>query len=157
MSETSLRPDDPELEFLRRRLVSRQWAGFLAALAGELTAMADSGGAAAFMRATGARIARQHSLGGLETLEALEEQINIVLTGMEWGWARLTAAEDHIVITHGACPNVLEHDVDQSWPPLMAEVLGGAYGAWLAAQGSPGATTVCRDPMARPLVFEHKA
>jgi hypothetical protein len=157
MSESNRRLDDPELEFLKRRLVSRQWAPFLAALAAELTAVADSGGTAAFMRATGARIARLHPLGGLETLEELEDQINIALTHMEWGWARLTAAEDHIVITHGACPNVLEHDVDQSWPPLMAEVLGGAYGAWLADQGSPGATTVCRDAMARPLVFEHRA
>ena len=157
MSETSPRSDDAELEFLKRRLVSRQWAAFLSAMAAELTAIADSGGAAAFMRATGARVARLHPLGGLETLEALEEQINIALTGMDWGWARLAAVEDHIVITHGACPNVLEDDVDQSWPPLMAEVLGGAYGAWLAAQGSPGATTLCRDPMAWPLVFEHKA
>lgn len=156
MSQPSRLPDDPELEYLKRHLVSRQWAPFLASMAAELTAMADSSGTAAFMRATGARIARLHPLDSQETLEELEERINVVLTRMEWGWAQLAAAEDHIVITHWACPNFLEHDTDQSWPPLMAEVLGGAYGAWLADQGSPGATTVCRDAVARPLVFEHR-
>ena len=148
---------DPELDYLRRRLVSAQWASFLAALATELSSVADTGGSVAFMRATGARVARLHPLGPLETLEQLEERINVVLTRMEWGWAQLTAGEDHIVITHGACPNVLEHDADNAWPPLMAEVLGGAYGAWLGDQGSPGTSTVCRDALARPLVFEHRS
>ena len=157
MSQQTREPDDPELDYLRRRHVSVQWAPFLTALAGELTAVADDGGTAAFMRATGARVARLNPLGTLETLEDLEERINAALAHMEWGWAQLAAAEDHIVITHGACPNVLEHDTSRAWPPLMAEVLAGAYGAWLADQGSPGGTTVCRDALARPLVFEHRA
>ena len=157
MSTPDREPDAVELDYLRRRHVSPQWAPFLTALAAELTAVADDGGTAAFMRATGSRVARLNPLGTLETLEGLEEQINAALARMEWGWAQLSAAEDHIVITHGACPNVLEHDSGQAWPPLMAEVLAGAYGAWLSDQGSPGATTLCRDPRARPLVFEHRA
>ncbi|WP_426030725.1 cellulose synthase subunit BcsC-related outer membrane protein [Caulobacter sp. DWP3-1-3b2] len=51
----------------------------------------------------------------------------------------------------------LSYDAGQAWPPLMAEVPAGTYGAWLNDQGSPGATTICRDPRARPLVFEHRA
>jgi hypothetical protein len=156
MTSSSRRPDDLELKYLKRHLVARQWAPFLASMAAELAAHADPHSSASFMRAIGVRVARLLPLGHLNTLEDLEERINVNLSHMAWGWTHLTVAEDHIVIVHGACPNVLEHDTDQSWPPLMAEVLGGAYTAWLAGQGSPGATTICRDATARPLVFEHR-
>lgn len=146
-----------ELDYLRRRQVSGQWGPFLAGLAAELTAMSDAAGAGAFMRATGGRVARLHPLGRLETLEDLEVAINAVLADMDWGWAQLADGGDHIVITHGASPDVLEHDPGRLWPRLMAEVLAGAYSAWLAEQGSPGGHTTCRDANARPLVFEHRA
>ena len=148
--------DDLELAYLQRRHVHSQWGPFLAALAAELSAVADASGTAAFMRATGARVARQHPLGKLETLEELELRINAVLAHMDWGWIQLDDGRDHIVITHGACPNVLANDEAGAWPGLMAEVLAGAYGAWLSEQGSPGRVTACRDPLARPLVFEHR-
>ena len=148
--------DDLELAYLQRRQIHAQWAPFLAALATELSAVADEAGAAAFMRATGARVARQHPLGKLETLEELELRINAILDRMDWGWTQLDDGIDHIVITHGACPNVLSDDKDGVWPGLMAEVLAGAYGAWLSEQGSPGRVTACLDPRARPLVFEHR-
>lgn len=147
---------DQDLDYLSRRHVSPQWAPFLAALAAELSAVGNEAAATAFMRAIGARVARQHPLGKLVMLEDLERHINAALAAMDWGWARLAAGEDHILITHGACPNVLDNDAERAWPPLMAAVLSGAYGAWLAEQGSPGAVTACRDPSARPLVFEHR-
>jgi len=147
--------DDLELAYLQRRQVHSQWAPFLAALAAELHAVADENGTAAFMRATGARVARQHPLGKLETLEELELRINAVLAHMDWGWTQLDEGGTSIVITHGASPSVLANDPEGVWPGLMAEVLAGAYGAWLSEQGSPGRVTACRDPRARPLVFEH--
>ncbi|WP_165187150.1 cellulose biosynthesis protein BcsD [Caulobacter soli] len=157
MKKQTPSPDDLDLDHLRRRQVSRQWASFLAAMAQELKSVADETGSAAFMRATGARVARLHPLAAVQTLEELQGEINAALGAMDWGWSQLTAVGDHIVITHGACPNVLEHDSGRAWPPLMAEVLAGAYGAWLHEQGSPGGKTVCLDPQARPLVFEHRA
>ncbi len=157
MKKQTSSPEAQELDHLRRRQVDRQWASFLTALAQELQAVADGSGSAAFMRATGARIARLHPLAPVETLEALQDQINVALTRMDWGWSELAAVGDHVVITHGACPNVLEHDDGRAWPPLMAEVLAGVYGAWLHEQGSPGSRTRCLDPLARPLVFEHRA
>jgi hypothetical protein len=148
--------DDLELAYLQRRQVHSQWAPFLAALAAELSAVADEAGTAAFMRATGARVARQHPLGKLETLEELELRINAVLAHMDWGWTQLDDGGTSIIITHGACPNVLANDKQGLWPVMMAEVLAGAYGAWLSEQGSPGRETTCHDPRARPLVFEHR-
>lgn len=145
-----------DLAYLNRRRVSPQWAPFLTAMADELAAVSDQGAVQRFLRATGERMARRAALPKLETLEDLEARINAVLADMDWGWAQLTAAADHILITHGACPNVLADDDRRSWPPLMAEVLAGAYGAWFAAQGSPGGVTSCRDPSASPLVFEHR-
>lgn len=145
-----------DLDYLNRRRVSPQWSPFLAALAGELTAVADHTAARRFLRATGERMARRFALPTVETLDELEAQLNAVLGGMDWGWTRLSAADDHILITHGACPNALDDDDRRAWPPLMAEILAGAYGAWLAAQGSPGGVTTCRDPSASPLVFEHR-
>jgi hypothetical protein len=155
----SLRDNDPrsrDLGYLNRRRVSSQWSAFLAALSAELAVVADDAGAAAFMRAIGLRLARQHPVGKVVTLEELEGHLNTVLAGMDWGWTQLSAEDDHILITHGACPNVLEDDTRRMWPPLMAEILAGAYGAWLLEQGSPGAVTQCRDPLAAPLVFEHR-
>lgn len=148
--------DDLELAYLQRRQVHSQWAPFLAALAAELSAVADESGSAAFMRATGARVARQHPLGKLETLEELELRINAILAHMNWGWTQLDDGVDRIIITHGASPSILADDKEGVWPGLMAEVLAGAYGAWLSEQGSPGRMTACRDPRARPLVFEHR-
>lgn len=153
---TANAPESRDLDYLSRRHVSPQWAPFLAALATELGGVGNDAAATAFMRAIGARVARQHPLGKLALLEELESHINAALAAMDWGWTRLAAGEDHILITHGACPNVLDNDAGRAWPPLMAAVLSGAYGAWLAEQGSPGAVTVCRDPNARPLVFEHR-
>lgn len=144
-------------DYLSRQRVSRQWSAYLAAFAAECMAAPDNGAVLAFVRSVGARLARQHPVGKVDTLEALEAQINAVLADMDWGWTRLSASGDHVVITHGACPNVLKDDDQQAWPPLMAEVLAGAYAAWMASQGSPGAHTVCRDPLASPLVFEHRA
>jgi hypothetical protein len=149
-------PRSRDLGYLNRRRISPQWSPFLTALSTELEAVADAAGASAFMRAVGLRLARQHPLGKLVTLEELEGHINAALADMDWGWTQLSAADDHILITHGACPNVLEDDTRRLWPPLMAEVLAGAYGAWLVEQGSPGAVTICRDPLASPLVFEHR-
>ncbi len=150
-------PEAQELDHLRRRQVDRQWASFLTAMAQELQSVADPSGSAAFMRATGARVARLHPLAPVATLEALQGELNATLAAMDWGWSQLAAVGDHIVITHGACPSLLEHDADRAWPPLMAEVLAGAYGTWLHEQGSPGSRTTCLDPLARPLVFEHRA
>lgn len=155
----STRENDPQsrdLDYLNRRRVSPQWSPFLATMAAELAMVADGAASAAFMQAIGGRLARQRPLSPVETLEELEGQINIVLNDMDWGWTQLSAADDHIIITHGACPNVLEDDVQRLWPPLMAEILAAAYGAWLAEQGSPAAITTCRDPLASPLVFEHR-
>ncbi|PVM78473.1 cellulose biosynthesis protein BcsD [Caulobacter radicis] len=156
MSASEFDPRSKDLGYLRRRRVSGQWAPFLAALADELAAVADKGAVKRFLCATGERMARRHALPKLETLDELEARLNEILDAMDWGWVQLAVAEDHILITHGACPNVLEDDDERAWPPLMAELLAGAYGAWLAAQGSPGGVTTCRDPLASPLVFEHR-
>lgn len=154
---TQAETDARDLAYLKRDRVSLQWARYLAAFAAECAAVPDAAGVHAFLRSVGARLAASHPVEKVETLEALEARINLVLEAMDWGWTRLAAANDHVVITHGACPNVLEDDDKREWPPLMAQVLAGAYGAWLAAQGSPGGDTLCRDPLASPLVFEHRA
>lgn len=156
MSASEFDPRSRDLGYLNRKRVSSQWSPFLAALAEELAAVPDQTAASRFLRAAGARMARQFALPKLETLTELEERLNLVLDGMDWGWMQLSVVDDHILITHGACPNVLDDDVRRVWPPLMAEVLAGAYGAWLAAQGSPGGVTTCVDPTASPLVFEHR-
>ena len=77
-------------------------------------------------------MARLLPLRRCESLEELEEDINSVLEGIDWGWMRLREADAFIEITHGAYPLVPQDENRRSW---MVPILEGLYGGWLGEQG----------------------
>lgn len=130
---------DEELTSLRyyvEQHCSRQWVHFLAAMFAEFEERVDPLEADQFLETLGARMARNLPLRRCESLEDLEDDINAVLEGIDWGWARIAESGRFIEITHGAYPIIPQDETRRSW---LVPILEGVYTEWLSAQGGdPG-------------------
>src|ERR1700693_2200055 len=126
------------LDYYARQQCSRQWVHFMAAMFSEFEDRVPSAEADQFLEALGAKMARLLPLSRCESLEELEEDINSVLEGIDWGWMRLREADAFIEITHGAYPLVPQDDNRRSW---MVPILEGLYGGWLGEQGGDASLT----------------
>jgi hypothetical protein len=120
------------LQYYARQQCSRQWVHFMAAMFAEFEERVDATEANQFLEALGAKMARLLPLRRCESLEELEEDINSVLEGIDWGWMRLSEAASFIEITHGAYPLVPQNDNRRCW---VIPILEGLYGGWLGEQG----------------------
>jgi hypothetical protein len=126
------------LNYYARQQCSRQWVHFMAAMFAEFEERVDATEADQFLMALGAKMARLLPLRRCESLEELEEDINSVLEGIDWGWMRLREADNFIEITHGAYPVIPQDESRRSW---MVPVLEGLYGGWLGEQGGDPSLT----------------
>jgi hypothetical protein len=120
------------LDYYARQQCSRQWVHFMAAMFAEFEERVDPAEADQFLEALGAKMARLLPLRRCESLDDLQEDINSVLEGIDWGWMRLKEVEGFIEITHGAYPVVPQDENRQSW---FVPLLEGLYGGWLGEQG----------------------
>lgn len=120
------------LHYYARQQCSRQWVHFMAAMFAEFEERVDKVEADLFLDALGAKMSRLLPLRRCENLEELEEDINSVLEGIDWGWMRLRETDGFIEIVHGAYPLVPQ---DESRPNWFIPILGGLYGGWLGDQG----------------------
>src|ERR1043166_3062668 len=96
---------DEELTSLRYyagQHCSRQWVHFLAAMFSEFEERVEPLEADQFLETLGSRMARGLPLRRCESLEELEDDINQVLEGIDWGWVRVAESGRFIEITHGA-------------------------------------------------------
>jgi hypothetical protein len=127
-------PNDEQLSlsYYARQQCSRQWVHFMAAMFQEFEERVATAEADQFLARLGAKMAHLLPLRRCESLEDLEEDINSVLEGIDWGWMRLREAEAFIEITHGAYPLVPQDEARRSW---MVPVLEGLYSGWLGEQG----------------------
>ena len=116
------------LHYYARQQCSRQWVHFMAAMFAEFEERVDPAEADLFLEALGAKMARLLPLRRCENLEELQEDINSVLEGIDWGWMRLKEIEGFIEITHGAYPVVPQDEDRRSW---FVPLLEGLYGGWL--------------------------
>jgi len=132
MASPALDEELLSLHYYARQQCSRQWVHFMAAMFSEFEDRTTCAEADQFLEALGAKMARLLPLKRCESLEDLEEDINSVLEGIDWGWMRLREAEAFIEITHGAYPLVPQDDSRRSW---MVPILEGLYGGWLGEQG----------------------
>jgi hypothetical protein len=126
------------LHYYARQQCSRQWVHFMAAMFAEFEERIAAAEAGQFLEAIGAKMARLLPLRRCESLEELEEDINSVLEGIDWGWMRLREADSFIEITHGAYPLVPQDESRRSW---MVPILEGLYGGWLGEQGGDPSLT----------------
>jgi hypothetical protein len=130
---------DEELTSLRyyvEQHCSRQWVHFLAAMFAEFEERVDPVEADQFLETLGARMAHSLPLRRCESLEELEDDINAVLEGIDWGWVRIAESGRFIEITHGAYPIIPQDESRRSW---LVPILEGVYTEWLSAQGGdPG-------------------
>jgi hypothetical protein len=104
----------------------------MAAMFAEFEERVDPAEADQFLEALGLKMARLLPLRRCASLEELEEDINNVLEGIDWGWMRLREAENCLEITHGAYPLVPQNESSRSW---LVPILEGLYGGWLGEQG----------------------
>ncbi len=115
---------------------SRQWVHFLAAMFAEFEERVDPMEADQFLETLGSRMARALPLRRCESLEELEDDINAVLEGIDWGWVRIAESGRFIEISHGAYPLIPQDEARRSW---LVPILEGVYTEWLASQGGdPG-------------------
>jgi hypothetical protein len=113
------------------------WRALLRGLALELDAQVGSDVRIAILRATGQRMAEMLTLPAVDSLEALELEMNDVLAEIGWGRAELTLleAERCVTIGHVGLPRI-----GSAGEPLgtwLAPVLEGLYHGWMGQQ--PGA------------------
>jgi hypothetical protein len=126
------------LHYYARQQCSRQWVHFMAAMFAEFEGRAAAAEADQFLVALGAKMARLLPLRRCDSLEELQEDVNSVLEGIDWGWMRLREADSFIEITHGAYPLVPQDETRRSW---MVPILEGLYGGWLGEQGGDPSLT----------------
>ncbi len=124
------------LRYYAQQQCSRQWVHLMAAMFAEMQERVDPIEADQFLETLGSRTARSLPLRRCESLEELEDDINTVLEGIDWGWVRVAENGRFIEITHGAYPIVPQDQSRRSW---LVPILEGVYGEWLGAQGGdPG-------------------
>jgi Cellulose synthase subunit D len=132
MASSALDEELLSLNYYARQQCSRQWVHFMAAMFAEFEERADPAEADRFLETVGGKMARLLPLRRCDSLEELEEDINSVLEGIDWGWMRLTEADGFIEITHGAYPLVPQSEHRRGW---FVAILEGLYGGWMGEQG----------------------
>ena len=130
--------DRVSLRYYAARHCSRQWVHFLAAMVAEFEERVEAAEANQFLSAIGFKMALLLPLQRCESLDDLENDINNVLEGIDWGWVRLREDGNFIEITHGAYPAIPQDDSRSSW---LAPILEGLYAGWLGQQGGEPAFT----------------
>jgi len=107
---------------------------FLRAFAEEIDSTATPGKRDDMLRGVGARLARLMPVPPVESLAALEMEMNDVLASVGWGQAclELDESERTVLITHTGLPRI----GSLGSPPgtWLSAVLEGLYGAWMAQQ-----------------------
>jgi hypothetical protein len=138
MADSALNEEVLSLRYYARQQCSRQWVHFMAAMFAEFEGRVEGAEADQFLVALGAKMARLLPLRACDSLEALEEDVNSVLEGIDWGWMKLREADSFIEIIHGAYPLVPQDEARRSW---MVPILEGLYGGWLGEQGGDSSLT----------------
>jgi hypothetical protein len=129
---TALDEELISLRYYAQQQCSRQWVHLMAAMFAEFEERVDPTEADQFLETLGARMAQSLPLRKCDSLEELEEDINSVLEGIDWGWVRIGESGRFVEITHGAYPLVPQGDSRRSW---LVPVLEGVYSEWFGGQG----------------------
>ena len=121
------------LNYYAQRNCSVQWRAFLSEMIGEFYDQVDAEFAANFLHRVGTRMAQAVPVPPAGSLEEVEAALNRILDQMDWGWAEIRDAGNHIRIVHGAYPIVpMYQNAPEGW---LVPVLEGAYTEWFRGLG----------------------
>lgn len=124
------------VEYFAELQCSRQWKGFLRALAEELTQQLPESDLQALMRRLGARLARANPLPVCQTLDELQLAMGRVWVSQDWGWVALAEVPGSLRISHYCAPLFTALGPSSSaWAPAFLE---GVYQAWFEQSHASG-------------------
>jgi len=156
MASVPAEADHISLRYYAQQHCARQWAHFIAAMFAEFEERVDPVEADQFLETLGSRMAQSLPLRRCDSLEELEEDINAVLEGIDWGWVRIAENGGHIEIVHGAYPLVPQDEQRRSW---LAPTLEGLYTEWMTGQGGDPSCSArlaeARGEIGAPLRFHY--
>lgn len=138
MAGAALDEEQISLHYYARQQCSRQWVHFMAAMFAEFEDRVDQTEADQFLEALGLKMAQLLPLKRCGSLNELQDDINNVLEGIDWGWMRIRETGSYIEITHGAYPLVPQDENRRSW---LVPILEGLYGGWFGEQGGDASLT----------------
>ncbi len=124
-----------------------QWRPFLRALAEEVDSLAGIGDRDDMLRGVGRRMSRLMPLPPVQSLTALEIEMNDVLQGVGWGSVALQVNEaDRVLrIVHDGFPRV--GSLGTPAGQWLSALLEGLYDGWLSQQpGSQSSLSTRRVP-----------
>jgi len=124
-------PTEPQTHF-RTQACSRQWRGFLRALAQEFAAELGAEDMALLMARIGRRFADAHPIGRCATLEDLQGAANRVWEQVEWGYARFEEQADRVDLYHVGSPLQIALAGETAGADGFLE---GVYHAWFEQAG----------------------
>jgi Cellulose synthase subunit D len=128
-------PDDPA-----PTMPPLQWRGFLRALAAEIDGSAGRAAREAMLHSVGVRMAQMLPLPGVESIDALQIEMNEALAAIGWGSVVLELSEPsrYLTLTHTGLPRIgAAGEPPGTW---LAACLVGLYETWITCQpgGSAG-------------------
>ncbi|WKZ92484.1 cellulose biosynthesis protein BcsD [Chimaeribacter arupi] len=123
-----------QLAYHQRRQCKPGWQDLVQTLFSGILSTAEGEDGHQFLRLMGGDLARRHPLPACRTVGELEDNLNRLLAGFDWGEVTLMPGERSLTLTHIAWPQA--PDADQgNWQAAFAAVLEGAYAVWLQTQG----------------------
>jgi hypothetical protein len=127
------------VEYFVELQCSRQWKGFLRALAEEFSQQLPEADLQALMRRLGARFAAASPLPPCGTLDELQIAMGRTWVGQDWGWVTLEEQQGALRITHFCAPLFTAlGPASVAWSPAFLE---GVYQEWFR-QSQAGALQV---------------
>jgi hypothetical protein len=132
MANAPAEADRISLRYYAQQHCARQWTHFIAAMFAEFEERVDPAEANQFLATVGSRMAHSLPLRRCDTLEELQDDVNAVLEGIDWGWVRISESTGYIEIVHGAYPVVPQDERRPSW---LGSALEGLYTEWMNGQG----------------------
>lgn len=91
------------------------------------------------MHRVGQRFATANPLAACNTTPELSDAVNGVWNAIDWGFAELTDAPDHLRIVHYCAPLLAFGSNAIAWTPAFLE---GTYQGWLTSIGAEGLSVV---------------
>jgi len=120
------------LDHYRSRTCSRQWRGFLLAMADEFVEALPEAELSRLMARMGERFASAHPLPRVDDLAGLEQACNQVWADLDWGVARMLEQPLQVEIEHLGAPLGAVLGTQAGW---SAGFLEGVYRGWFRAAG----------------------
>jgi Cellulose synthase subunit D len=120
------------------------WLCFLRALAFEIDSRSEAVGRDTLLRAIGKRMSDMLTVPRVDTLEALELEINMMLKVLGWGSVRLEVRESDrcVMITHSGLPRIGSAGEPRGY--WLGAALEGLYEGWLVQQSAENASLRAR-------------